>query len=383
MVSEAEFKSMQAEYEHRNRQVDERWRSELEAERLDSGSNRQPVPRVKQGLGSCSVEQQRVAGRSAMRSEEDAHSNFGSAHSGYCVERGPRYPSVKQGIQSATGERLRNPYDIGESQHPAEYSHDPSKRLPEVSNWEKVVYPGARSPWGATAPQRVEVPVAGLLPGTAIGAQPDAMRQEIRFGNLKRAEVVTGQIDPITNRIVLRIKVSFNPVYDRPIPGRIGDHEIDQLRRDQSIDEVNSPYDGHQAGGGYVTGHGKGNYSEETPPGLPGPGRGGDGNPQEVVIGPRQDMALEATEDTRTEKVTPEDLDQVEDQAEDQVVDQLVDTLDQGATRTKVRVKVKDRQHHPRTGHPMMTMMGMEEVAIVNGTNHDNPQDPKMFCMRL
>ena len=39
--------------------------------------------------------------------------------------------------------------------------------------------------------------------------------------------------------------------------------------------------------------------------------------PQEVVIGPRQDMALEETEDTRTEKVTPEDLDQVEDQAEE------------------------------------------------------------------
>ena len=94
-------------------------------------------------------------------------------------------------------------------------------------------------------------------------------------------------------------------------------------------------------------------------------------------------MALEETEDARTEKVTPEDLGQVEDQAEDQVVDQVVGTLDQGATRTKVRVKVNDPQHHPRTGHPMMTMMGMEEVAIGSGTNHDDPQDPMMFSMRL
>ena len=37
MISEAEYKSMQAEYEHRNILVDERWRSELEAERLNSG----------------------------------------------------------------------------------------------------------------------------------------------------------------------------------------------------------------------------------------------------------------------------------------------------------------------------------------------------------
>ena len=91
---------------------------------------------------------------------------------------------------------------------------------------------------------------------------------------------------------------------------------------------------------------------------------------------------LEATEDTRTEKVTPEDLDQVEDQAEDQVVDQVVDTLDQGPTHTK-KVKVSVPQHHPRSGHPMMKRMGMEEVTIGNGTNHDEPQDPTMFCMRL
>ena len=193
MVSEADYKSMQAEYESKIRQIDERWRSELEAERLYSGSNRQPFPSVKQGMGPCSVEQQWMAGRSAMRSEEDVHSNFGSAHSGYCVERGPRHPSVKQGMQSTTGGRLRNPSDIGESAYPAEYPHDPSKRLPEVSNWERVVYPGARSPWGA-AQSRVEVPVAGVLPGVATWARPEAMRTEIAFGSLKRAEVVTGQV---------------------------------------------------------------------------------------------------------------------------------------------------------------------------------------------